>query len=212
MQTKPIDPQLHELFEKLNDDVVDLSWKWQVFRGLFRMQERIDLLNATAPSFFGLCQRTFADDMFMMIGRLTDTPQTRGQDNLVITRLIDGVDQAQDPDFHRNLKTLTDAAFAACSSFKQHRHKRLAHNDLNARLQVTPNLLPSISFDQINTAIEALQHVLNEFKGHYFDSETSYKVFDSGGTKALVTFLEKGLVAFKAEEEQRLGSHGLTTS
>jgi hypothetical protein len=204
MAKKPIDPQLREVFEKLDDDVVTLSWKWQILLGLFGSQDRVDLLTSTASTFFQVVRTTFADDIFLMVSRLTDSPETSGQSNLVITRLVGGVDKEQYPDFYQRLQTLTDDALTACEPFKQHRHKRLAHSDLNAKLQPASNLLPSISTDQITKAIESLQKVLNEFNVHFNDSETSFKVYESGGVKALVTYLQKGLDASKADDEERL--------
>ena len=134
MASKLADPSIKEVFEKLNDDVITLSWKWQILRTLFNTQEKVDLLSETAPSFFQACQITFADDVYLALSRITDSPQTSGQDNLVISRLINGVDQTQDPNFYKKLKTLIDDALSACTPFRQHRHKRLAHSDLNAKL------------------------------------------------------------------------------
>jgi hypothetical protein len=205
MASKLVDPSLKEVFEKLNDDVITLSWKWQILRTLFNTQEKVDLLSETASSFFQACQTTFADDVFLALSRITDSPQIRGQDNLVIARLVDGVDQAQDPIFYKKLKTLTEDALLACKPFRQHRHKRLAHSDLNAKMQTTTNLLPSISVSDINAAVDALQKVLNEFDRYYFERETSYKIMENGGVKSLLLYLQKGVDAFKADDDQARG-------
>jgi len=210
MQAKTITPKTQELFEKLNDDVITISWKWQIIRSLYGTQERVDLLSATAPSFFQVCQSTFADDVFLMLSRITDSPKTRGQENLVIARLIDSIDANQDPAFHQKLKQMADAAILACLPFRKHRHKRLAHSDLSFKLQTAGNLIPNISVDEINRAVEALQNVLNEFNRHFLDRETSYKVIENGGVKALVTYLQKGVDAFEAEKRQALAAHSAT--
>lgn len=208
MLTKTITPQTQELFEKLNDDVITISWKWQIIRSLYGTQERVDLLSATAPSFFQVCQTTFADDVYLMLSRITDSPKTYDQENLVIARLIDSVDPSQDPVFYQKLKQMTDAAILACLPFRKHRHKRLAHSELNFKLQTSANLIPNISVAEINRAIEALQKLLNEFCRYFFQRDTSYKVIENGGVKALVTYLQKGVDAVEKEKQQALAAHG----
>lgn len=171
---------------------------------LFGNQERVYLFTRTAPAFFQVCQTTFTDDVFLALSRITDSPKTSGQKNLIIGRIIETLDATQHPVLYEDMTKLITAATEACQSFKLHRHKRLAHNDLNFKLQTTTKLLPGIPIAEINRAIESLQDVLNAFNRYFFEKEISFKVIENGGVEALVIYLQKGVEAFNTEKQQAL--------
>ena len=210
MVVRTIDPQVEAIFKHLNDDVVTLSWKWQIFCSLFESKQRVDLFNETASSFFWACHLTFSDDVFLAISRLTDSQKSSGQDNLVVSRLLDSLDVAQHPKFHEELRKLIEVAMDVSKPFKQHRHKRLAHNDMDRKLKYTSQPLPGISFDDVSRAVKSLQDVMSKFNHYFFDTETSYKIIESSGVEALTIYLQKGVDAFENEKQQMLAAHGLT--
>jgi hypothetical protein len=211
MGARIIDPHLQAVFEQLNDDVTILSWKWQIVSRLFESEERVDIVNQTAPNFFLACKITFTDDVFLTLSRITDPLQSNRQDNLVISRLSERLDRSEHPKLHDELTRLIAAAIKACKPFKRHRHKRLAHNDLNIKLKYTTEPLPGIKVGDVNRAVKSLQDVVNAFNRYFFDRETHFTVVERGGVKALFVYLQKGVEGFESEKQQMLAAHGLTS-
>jgi len=212
MNNKALNTYQKNIYEQLNDDIIALSWKWQTVTNLFDSKEKVEFLNQTASSFFLACQITFTDEVVLAISRITDSPRSAGQDNLVITRLLEAFDQTQHSEFHAELSKLIDAAMDACKPFKKHRNKRLGHNDLNIKLKYTKEPLPGIIFDEVNHAIKSLQEILNTFSRYFFDSETHFKVKEKAGVEALIIYLRKGVETFEKEKQEILSAHGLTSS
>ncbi|HCV42111.1 MAG TPA: hypothetical protein DGH68_01410 [Bacteroidetes bacterium] len=212
MPPRAIDQRLQDVFKKLNDDVITLSWKWQIVNALFDSEERVDILRQTAPSFFFACRMTFADDVFLTLSRLTDSSQSMGHDNLVIGRLYDELAEKEHPEFHKRLTALVAAARDACKPFWRHRHKRLAHNDLEMKLQYTAEALPGITIGDVSRAIKSIQEVLNTFNLYFFEGETYPGVFEGGGVDALFVYLKKGLEGFEKEKQQMLALHNPSNS
>jgi hypothetical protein len=211
MPTRAIDPHLQSIFEELNNEVITLSWKWQIVSRLFESEERVDIANRTAPNFFLACWMTFRDDVFLALSRITDPLQSRGQDNLVISRLSEQLDQKEHPKLHEELTKLIEVAMKACKPFRNYRHKRLAHNDLNTKLKHTTEALPGITIEDVNGAVKSLQEVLNAFNRYFFSSETYFTIVENGGVKALFVYLQKGMEAFEDEKQQMLAAYGLTS-
>jgi hypothetical protein len=211
MAARTIDSRLQSIFDELNDDVITLSWKWQIVSRLFESEDRVDIVNQTAPNFFLACKMTFTDDVFLALSRLTDPLQSNGQENLVINRLSEQLDQSEHPSLYRELTGLLAIATEACKPFKRHRHKRLAHNDLSTKLKYTTQTLPGITVGDVNRAVKSLQEVLNAFNRYFFDRETHFSVVENGGVKALFVYLQKGVEAFEREKQQMFAAHGLTS-
>jgi hypothetical protein len=212
MSEKNIDPHLKEVFDQLSKQVTSLTWKWQTAMRLFgEGKERIDLLNKTAQSFFFVVQITLRDDVFLTLSRFTDPLKSAGQDNLVIGRLLKHLDEKEHPTFYRQLEEAIELVHKSCKPFRLYRNKIIAHTDMSVKLKYTSEPLPGISVNEVFTAIDSLQNVMNLFSKYFFDSTTYYEeVFESSGVKSLVLYLQKGLDAFESEENEHLSAHGLT--
>jgi hypothetical protein len=210
MHSKTLSTFHKAIYEQLNGDVLALSWKWQIVTELFESKEKVELLNQTASSFFLACQMTFTDDVLLALSRITDFPRSVGQDNLVITRLLEELEQTQHPTFHAELSKLIGAAMQACNPFKQHKHKKLAHNDLNIKLKQTNEPLPGIMVGDVNRAVKSLQAIMNAFSRYFFNSETQFEVEKSGGVEALMIYLRKAVDTFEQEKQAMSETLGLT--
>jgi hypothetical protein len=195
-----VNQELQSLFEQLQDDVIEISYRWQIIQRLFMNDEAVDTLNRTAPNFFFLCQRVFVDDMFLYISRVTDPDKSMGKDNLVISKLLEHVDIKQHTTFYNDLDKKINDSLIACKIFRTHRNKRLAHADYNVKMNYKPLELPDISINEINNAIISLQEVINTFNIYFFKTETSFRVIENGSVKALLTYLKKGFDTFIEED------------
>ena len=76
-------PVLGAEYHALWTDLVWLTMKWDELKRLYCTEERINLLNQTAPRFFAELQGTTFRDVLLQIARITDSPQSMGHDNLI---------------------------------------------------------------------------------------------------------------------------------
>ena len=50
---------IRDVFRRLEDELIELCFRWKLFRQLYRASDlRIELLNRTLPSFLGNCSRS----------------------------------------------------------------------------------------------------------------------------------------------------------
>ena len=70
-----IPPQLGDTWDFLHRQVLSLHGRWKNFRDLYgASQERIDLLNRTAPTFFAVLGPILLDDVQLTLSKLADPP------------------------------------------------------------------------------------------------------------------------------------------
>jgi hypothetical protein len=75
---------------------------------------------------------------------------------------------------------------------KQHRHKRIAHQDHDHSLGIMSHPLDGISRAMVEKMLEALRNVLNRVDGHYRDTTVMYEKFiDESGARLLIAKLRK---------------------
>src|ERR1041385_492326 len=76
-------------FEWIEDEVLELHAKWQIFKQLFgRSEQRIALLNDFAPDFFSIVHDSLLYDILLTISRLMDPAESGRRKNLTLHRLI----------------------------------------------------------------------------------------------------------------------------
>lgn len=79
---------LGEIHHELHEEVSWLHLKWNQFRALYAStDETIDLLNATAPTFFKNQCRIMWEDALLHLCRVTDRPKSCGKPTLTIMRI-----------------------------------------------------------------------------------------------------------------------------
>jgi HEPN superfamily AbiU2-like protein len=122
-------------FTGLHCDLVNLWVRWITYRQLFDAdEERIALLNRIAPSFFATAQQVFLHDVLSSIARITDQTKVRDKDNLVIYRLIKGLDETVDAQLISSLEAKWRIVTKAVKPITTIRHRMLAHRDLKHAL------------------------------------------------------------------------------
>lgn len=206
---------LGTLYYDLFSQVAWLHAKWEQYRELFdRGSERIDLLNKTAPLFFGLLQDTLFDDVLLHLARLTDPPQSgpksRPQDNLTLLRLTDLVN---DRTLKTHVKTALKGVQKSCKFAREWRNKRLAHTDLLIYRNRQAKPLATASCKNVEAALTAMRELLNSIEGHYSDSEVAYDLeSEPGGADFLVYYLEEGLRVIDEKQYRRRKNSGSSAS
>jgi len=195
--------EVQNLYSSLQQELIWTHAKWKVFRQLFAVdQQRLDILNSSAPFFFRVAQQTLFEDTLLAISRLTDPSRTVSKENRSLRMLVEQLQELVPTDLLDDLKEDLAAIKAACTPFRDWRNRRLAHSDLDTSLKVTDEPLPGVSRADIEKALACMRELMNRVSGHFEDSETLYAEFQtwSGGTR-LVNLLELGLAHEKAERE-----------
>jgi hypothetical protein len=123
--------ELGRFYTDLSNECVWIHTLWLEIKGLFsRSQQRVDLLNRTAPYFFYLIQRSMYDNVLLHLARITDPPGAGHKQNVTVQALPQLISNCATAELIQEQldKLLDSVAFA-----RQHRNKRIAHIDLAAR-------------------------------------------------------------------------------
>jgi hypothetical protein len=192
-------PELPEdirpVFQDLCQDMASLHSKWQLYLDLFSDRTTIDLLNDMAPAFFQTVEESLRSDITMSICRLSDLPQTLGQDNLSIKTLVDKAAEV------RELVNLWNDFHNCCQPVREYRNKRIGHNDLHAILQPHDNPLPNISRATIDSILAKATTLMNHVFSFYKMGEISFNPYpdEKGMGKDLVFWLKRAQEHYQEE-------------
>ena len=182
-------PELPEdirtVFQDLCQDIASLHSKWQFYLDLFSDRDTIDILNDVAPASFQMVEESLRSDITISICRLSDPPQSCGQDNLSIKTLVNKATEVQE------LTKLLEDFDSCCKPVRRYRDKCVAHNDLRAALQPHDNPLPNISRTTIDSILLKSSAIMNCVCSFYKMGEISFRSDDKGGGKNLVFWLQK---------------------
>ncbi|SFW55438.1 hypothetical protein SAMN03159511_4382 [Pseudomonas sp. NFACC19-2] len=176
----------YELYRKL----VELHVLWQQYRQLFGDDiETVNLLNRTSGLFFKIVQDELWDSVLLGVSRMTDPPATGKRKNLTVQSLplliVDPVLQAE-------IRSLCDKALDAAEFAREHRNKRITHQDHSYLSNRSSNPLSGISRALVEQMLAALRAVLNRLELHFRDSTVMYEGFvDNSGARLLIYKLEK---------------------
>lgn len=179
-------PAFFQLYRKL----VELHIVWQQYRQLYGSdEETVHLLNRTAGLFFKIIQDELWDSVLLGISRMTDPHSTGGRKNLTIHSLpLLITDLGLQAELHDLCKAATDnAAFA-----REHRNKRIAHQDHGYTTDRSSNPLNGVSRERVESMLESLRKVMNRLDLHFRDTTVMYDTFvDESGARLLVSKLRK---------------------
>jgi hypothetical protein len=115
------------------DSCVLLRSQWEHFRILFEGSDlKRELLETTAPTFFGDLNRLFIEHLVGHICRLTDNAQMSGRKNLTIKFLIEHSDFSAAPDTLDTLNRISADIDAFRKKILPARHRFISHLDLEA--------------------------------------------------------------------------------
>jgi len=153
-----------EMLEAFKKELLDLENHWFLFIGFYDSIDRTtrrEVLYPSSPMFFDLVKLRFHDHIVMQLAKLLDPKETgRGQNaktNLSIKRLLH--DLAPFPD---DIQTQLDQCMAIIEENSDaiviHRRKRIAHNDLENKLD---RQLPKLEISKIATVIDTIEHAFN---------------------------------------------------
>lgn len=177
-------------FHELSRKLIELHVVWQQYRQLFGDEpETVHLLNRTSGLFFKIVQDELWDSVLLGISRMTDPPQTGKRKNLTVQSLPALID---DPALRSEIQALCDKALISAAFAREHRNKRIAHQDHDYLSKRSSNLLNGVSRASMEEMLAALRNVLNRLNNHFRDSTVMYENFvDESGARLLVHKLKK---------------------
>ena len=112
---------------------VALRSLWEHYRTLFEgFDLKRELLQTTAPVFFGDLNEIFIEQLVQRICRLTDSARTTGRKNLTVKFLIEHTDFSAAPVTLDKLRVLSDAIHRFRDRIVEARNRFISHLDLEA--------------------------------------------------------------------------------
>jgi hypothetical protein len=189
--------EMGSLFGLLCKELWTLNNEVSTFVGLFSQSTEVNLLNESAPEFFGAVQRLLYDSIALRIARLSDpATSNRGQQaNLTVSNLVETIRTSAcvSPNDLKRISEVLAKVKEAAEPFKLWRNKVIAHSDLQHATQGFPDLVTS---EQVDKAVFQIKLLLL-FTGNIYSISTSQR-----GTTDVGSLL-KHLRAAKPEIERQ---------
>ena len=169
---------IHDLWATLKAEVVWLHGRWIIYRQLHgTSQERVDVLNRSAATFFNVLQKILLHDVQLSLSKLGDPAGSGSRKNLTLAALVESLEGAGESLVAGKLRPLVATFDSTCKELRHRRNKWIAHFDLNMMLGSKVEALEGPSRTEIEAALEALRKVMNCVELHYTESQTMYEHF-----------------------------------
>lgn len=183
-------PELGASFFQLYRKLVELHVLWQQYRQLFGSEEgTVQLLNRTAGLFFKIVQDELWDSVLLGISRMTDPPGMGKHRNLTIQSLPPLIGKQS---LRTEMEILCERAVQAAEFAREHRNKRIAHQDHGYAHERSSSPLGGISRTLVEEMLTALRAVLNRLELHFRGNTVLYEKFvDESGARLLVLRLRE---------------------
>ncbi len=188
---------LGEIHHWLHDELTWLHIKWSNFCRLYaKDRERLDLLNAAAPTFFSELRQTLLEDVLLHLCRITDPPKSKGHDTLTFRRIPVAI---PDRALRAVIQPLVEDTKQRTKFARDWRNRRLAHRELPATHGQAAQRLPQATRQDVEDALAALRKIMNQIERHYLNKSVLYEhsIEALGGVESLVKRLASGLAAEK---------------
>ncbi len=199
-----MEDELKEAFEKAQQELTHLYYRWIMFVQMFGDNtHRIDIINQTSSNLLMEFQWLVLDNMVLALSKLTDPAKMRGNSNLSLPYLIEGIEQTDKKDIVPELKEILDNLNVAVEHFREIRNKRIAHNDLAVALGSDESPLPGISRADVNNALKLAGDFLNKIEVTFFNSTTGYDLTIlplTNDGRSLLIRLQKSLAYDRLED------------
>lgn len=148
---------IREIFPYIYGEVTELHALWQTYHHLFMESEaRTNSFGKYLGGIAGYFQSLLQDELILAIVRLTDR-DSLSQKNLGLPSLCTAC-ESWDAELGRALAPKLQALQTHVAAMRQHRHKRLAHYDLNT--SIGADRLPMVTLGHIREAIEQMKQMV----------------------------------------------------
>jgi hypothetical protein len=193
MNYETLPSSLSSIYEEIDTEVKWIHVKWNVYKQLFDSgQEKIDLINRSAPQFFGIIRQIFFVDVVLSLSRLTDPAESFGHKNLSFELLIDEFQSSGYSALCSKLVPQYEMIKLSCKPFRKWRNKKISHRDFLTALNTRENPLPDISKTDIEHALEKVRSFMEHINLNLFETKTYYEhAFTTTGGNVLLGKLKE---------------------
>lgn len=146
-----------EVFYELHAAWLLALARYDEFNRLFGSRKHVDHLNAIGGGFFGDVQYIFWDDLILRLCRLTDRVGTGRKRNLTIQI----VPELCGASLRAEIQDVVERAVEAAGFARDHRNRRIAHEDYALALRQDPEPLPAASLEQAKVSLDCIHAVLD---------------------------------------------------
>jgi AbiU2 len=133
-----------EFAHRLWNDICYLNLSMSAYLQLYSSKETVDILNSSAPHFFGWLQNWLRLTIYLQIGRLTDRAQSGDRSNASFAGFAKVLREAGEAAAADALSEAFKALEPAVQKIRTIRHRTLAHADLKTVLR-EDSPLPNIT-------------------------------------------------------------------
>ena len=194
-----IDPRIPQairsLWEALDTEITWLHGRWIIFRQLYgTSEERVDLLNKSAGTFFNVIQDVLLNDVQLSLTKIGDPAGSGERENMTLAALRNVLLDIDEVAAANKLNVAMRNFEGACEKVRHRRHKWIAHFDRSAMLNQRVNPRTGPSREEIEYALAALREAMNCLSLHYTETTIAYERFSMlADGEALVRTLRCGL-------------------
>lgn len=149
-------------------------------------RKRLDLLNLVANQFFYQLQFIWIDDVIMTVARLLDP--SKSQPNLTLRHLAYQVSLAGDTALNGTLLRQLAVLDHLGKPFIRHRHKRIAHADLEHRLASSGSVHPALPAELVDRMLAEIATFMNLLSHYYEHGDILYSFIVSTRGADWLTF------------------------
>ena len=183
-------PRIGVVYDALWQQVANLNLLWGHYRGLFidGGEEAGKLMSRFAASFFLSYRGVLWHSLVLRLRRLVDPPGVGERENATLTWLVREIRARGEEDLQLRVLRGVEQLDAATEDMKLHRHKLIAHLDLQV---VEGRLgLPQLSYEKADEAIRVANKIVDEVHRHYLDAECRMsEIIETGGADGLLEAL-----------------------
>lgn len=199
---------VRELLIFLEGETSRLREQWQMYEALYDYsEERLKLLQKSAPDFFSMVYFLFIDNFILSLCRLGDPAKSYvkggGQvDNLSLKQLFLRLDRDKQKDLIQKLEPLLSDFIKKSENLEIHRNKRIGHLSLKETMEEAKNPYPEISLEAIEETLVAAEEYLHKTEGHFSGDESQIiaNAIVTEGATPLLDKLHKAIAYEKCEE------------
>jgi hypothetical protein len=169
---------IREIMPYVEGEVSELRNHWQIFHFFFMDKpEKTEFFGERFGPLLGVLQDLLEKQMILSISRLTDK-DSKSQRNLSLWSLTAAIQSAKSKDFGKKVNSALLAISATVEKARKHRHKQIAHFDLDVSLGLSP--LPTIFLKELYSALEQMEDFLNLFHWEFSQSTVGFDSLSSG--------------------------------
>ena len=159
---------LRRVFPYLVGEACALRQAWEVYCHLFMTSKEFTALcSCRLGGLLGMLQSSLTNEILLTISRLTDRSTAR-QSNLSLWLLCSIDTEEEDISFRTQVKGILEEIDVSSKAIRSHRHKRIAHHDLQVSLEITT--LHDVTLREIRAVIILIERLMNMFYEHYLNA------------------------------------------